>query len=136
MFPIVKSALLLLSYIGMPVARTVGRAGGRSVYGHEITKFSRMGNLPHFLTHGAPLRALWAREHRYRGVPPAPTRGGNALQIMGAFHYTGPTGPRPLGLTKGKWNASEPKFDLIDCWVMCDFPNSSLAVFELHVRNE
>ena len=27
----------------------------------------------------------------------------------GAFHYTGPTGPRPLGLTKGKWNASEPK---------------------------
>ena len=26
-----------------------------------------------------------------------------------AFHYTGQTGPRPLGLTKGKWNASEPK---------------------------
>ena len=28
---------------------------------------------------------------------------------MGAFTYTGPTGQRPLGLTKGKWNASEPK---------------------------
>ena len=31
-----------------------GRSGGRSVYGHVITKFSRMGSLPHFLTHGAP----------------------------------------------------------------------------------
>ena len=34
----------------MPVVRTDGRA-----YGHVITKFSRMGRLPHFLTHGAPL---------------------------------------------------------------------------------
>ena len=34
-----------------------GRLGGRSVYGHMNTKFSRMGSLPHFLTHGAPLRA-------------------------------------------------------------------------------
>ena len=41
----------------MPVVRTDGRAGGRSVYGHVITKFSRMGSLPHFFTHGAPLRA-------------------------------------------------------------------------------
>ena len=49
----------------MPVVRTDGRAGGRSVYGHVITKFSRMGRLPHFLTHGAPLRALRARELRY-----------------------------------------------------------------------
>ena len=32
-----------------------GRSGGRSVYGHVITKFSRMGRLLHFLTHGAPL---------------------------------------------------------------------------------
>ena len=38
---------------------------GRSVYGHVITKFSRMGSLPHFLTHGAPLRVLRARELRY-----------------------------------------------------------------------
>ena len=38
-----------------------GRAGGRLVYGHVITKFSRMGSLPHFLTHGAPLRASRAR---------------------------------------------------------------------------
>ena len=31
----------------MPVVRTDGRADGRSVYGHVITKFSRMGSLPH-----------------------------------------------------------------------------------------
>ena len=45
----------------MPVVRTDGRAGGRSVYGHMITKFSRMGSLPHSFTHGAPLRASRAR---------------------------------------------------------------------------
>ena len=45
----------------MSVVRTDGRAGGRSVYGHVITKFSRMGSLPHFFTHGAPLRASRAR---------------------------------------------------------------------------
>ena len=44
--------------IGFPVVRT---DGGRSVYGHVITKFSRMGRLLHFLTHGAPL-ARFARE--------------------------------------------------------------------------
>ena len=32
-----------------------GRSLGRSVYGHVITKFSRMGRLLNFLTHGAPL---------------------------------------------------------------------------------
>ena len=52
----------------MPVVRTDGRAGGRSVYGHVITKFSRMGSLPHFFTHGAPLRALRARELRYHDL--------------------------------------------------------------------
>ena len=26
------------------------------MYGHVITKFSWMGSLPHFVTHGAPLR--------------------------------------------------------------------------------
>ena len=47
--------------------RTVGRTGGpaeigrRAVYGHVITKFSGMGSLPHFFTHGAPLRASHAR---------------------------------------------------------------------------
>ena len=41
--------------------RTVSRAGGRAVYGHVITKFSRMGRLLYFLTHGAPL-ARFARE--------------------------------------------------------------------------
>ena len=38
-----------LFYIGMPVVRTDGRAGGRSVYRHVITKFSRIGSFPHFL---------------------------------------------------------------------------------------
>ena len=33
-----------------------GRSLGRA-YGHLITKFSRIGRLPHFLTHGTPLRA-------------------------------------------------------------------------------
>ena len=37
------------------------RAGGRSVYGHAIAKFSRMGRLLHYFTHGAPL-ARFARE--------------------------------------------------------------------------
>ena len=45
--------LIELFDIGMPVMRTVGR----SVYGHVTTKFSRMGSLPHFFTHGALLRA-------------------------------------------------------------------------------
>ena len=38
---------------------------GRTVYGHVITTFSRMGSLPHFRTKGAPLRALRAQELRY-----------------------------------------------------------------------
>ena len=42
----------------MPVVRT----DGLSVYGQVITKFSRMGRLLHFLTHGAPLSA---QELRY-----------------------------------------------------------------------
>ena len=44
------------------MVRTDGRA-----YGHVITKFSRMGRLPHFLSYGAPsTRALRARvELRY-----------------------------------------------------------------------
>ena len=48
--------------IGSPVVRTDGRA-----YGQVITKFSRMGRLPHFLSYGAPsTRALRARvELRY-----------------------------------------------------------------------
>ena len=50
--------LIELFYIGMPVVRTDGRAVGRSVYGHVITKFSQMGSLPHFLTHGAPQARL------------------------------------------------------------------------------
>ena len=43
---------------------TDGRAGVRYV----ITKFSRMDSLPKFVTHGAPLRALRARELRYENA--------------------------------------------------------------------
>ena len=53
-----------LSYFTL-VCTWCGRTAARSVYGHEISKFSRMGGLPHFLIHGAPLRALCARELRY-----------------------------------------------------------------------
>ena len=35
------------------------------MYGHVTTKFSRMGSLPHFLTHGDTLRPVRARELRY-----------------------------------------------------------------------
>ena len=56
--------LIELFYIGMPVVRTEGRssgrAGGRSVYSHVITKFSRMGRLPHFLSYGTLLAARGA----------------------------------------------------------------------------
>ena len=47
------------------MVRTDGRA-----YGHVITKFSRMGRLPHFLRYGAPsTRALRARvEVRYKDL--------------------------------------------------------------------
>ena len=40
--------------------RNVGRAVGRSVYGHVITKCSRIGRLPHFLSYGAPPRRAWS----------------------------------------------------------------------------
>ena len=39
----------------------------QAVYGHVITKFSRMGRLLHFLTHGAPL-ARFARESSANNV--------------------------------------------------------------------
>ena len=54
-----------VSLVCLWCGRTFGRAGGRSVYGHVITKFSRMASLPHFPTHGAPMCALRARELRY-----------------------------------------------------------------------
>ena len=46
--------LIELFYIGTPVVRTDGVSGGRLVYGRVITKFSLMGRLLHFLTHGSP----------------------------------------------------------------------------------
>ena len=61
LFSITRSSSFSVIHVSvMPVVRT----DGRSVYGHVITKFSRMGSLPHFFTHGAPLRALRARELR------------------------------------------------------------------------
>ena len=53
--------LIEFFYIGMPVVRT----DGRLVYSHVISKLSRMGSLPQFGSHGAPLRSLRARELRY-----------------------------------------------------------------------
>ena len=35
--------LIELFYIGVPVVTTDGRSVARAVYGHVITKFSRMG---------------------------------------------------------------------------------------------
>ena len=46
--------------VGVPVVRTDGRA-----YGHVITKFSRIGGLPHFLSYGAPS----TRASPARGAP-------------------------------------------------------------------
>ena len=46
--------LIELFYIGIPVVRTDGRSPARSVYDQVITKFSRIGKLPHFLSYGAP----------------------------------------------------------------------------------
>ena len=40
-------------YPESPYGRTYGRTDG-----DVITKFSRMGSLPNFITHGAPLLAL------------------------------------------------------------------------------
>ena len=67
----------------MPVVRTEGRAVGRSVYGHVITNVSRMGSLPHFFTHGAPLRALRARELRYNGLKEkVPNQASSNIQLF------------------------------------------------------
>ena len=38
------------------------------MYSHVVTKFSRMGSLPPFLTHGALLHALCAQELRYNSI--------------------------------------------------------------------
>ena len=57
--------LIELFYIGMPVVWTDGRAGGQSVYGHVITKFSWVVSLPPFFTHGALLRAHRMQELHY-----------------------------------------------------------------------
>ena len=57
--PWVAHLSIELFYIGMPVVRTVGRAGHVTI---KNIKISRLDRLPNFLTHGAPLCALRARE--------------------------------------------------------------------------
>ena len=66
------------SNISFPMVRTDGRAQG-----HVITKFSRMGRLPHFLSYQAPCtRALRARlELRYK------CRRNFAHFSLGVFYY-------------------------------------------------
>ena len=46
--------LIELFYIGIPVVWTDGRSIARSMYGHVITKFYRMGRLPQLFSYGAP----------------------------------------------------------------------------------
>ena len=46
--------LIELFYIGIPEVWTDGRSIARSMYGHVITKFYRMGRLPQLLSYGAP----------------------------------------------------------------------------------
>ena len=53
--------LIELFYIDVPVVRTDGLSGRQAVYGHAITKFSRMGRLLYFVTDGA-LLARFAHE--------------------------------------------------------------------------
>ena len=48
------------------MVQTDGRAGGRA-YGHVITKFSRMGGLLYFRTHGAPIRELRCNQLSFFG---------------------------------------------------------------------
>ena len=67
----------------MSVVRMDGLSGGWSVYGHVIIKFSRMGRLLHFLTHGAPLAPFSRKSSDIRGNAVAKQRNellsGNAL---------------------------------------------------------
>ena len=59
------------------------------MYGHVITKFSRMGSLPHFLTHGDTLRAVRARELRYnlRDGPLEKLRGGGKGHFLSRRNF-------------------------------------------------
>ena len=66
--------------IGFPVVRTDGRA-----YGHVITKFSRIGGLPHFLSYGAPstrapLKSCDANRRRQRELQ---NKNNKALYMQG-----------------------------------------------------
>ena len=54
-------SVILLWYACGADGRTDGPA-----YAQAITNFPGMGRLSHFLTHGAPLRTLRARDLRYK----------------------------------------------------------------------
>ena len=45
-----------------------GRSLARSVYGHVITKFSRRGRLPRFLSYGAPKCRAWSSANTSKGI--------------------------------------------------------------------
>ena len=98
--------LVELFYVGMPVVQTVGRSVACSrrsdrgercevkrstkkikareeAYGHVITKISRMGRLPNFLTHSALLRARGAP--LLVDYPPPPGVGGATLKLLEAL---------------------------------------------------
>ena len=98
--------LVELFYIGIPVVRTVGRSVGcprrsdsgercevkrstkkikarEEAYGHVITKISRMGRLPNFLTHSALLSARGAP--LLVDYPPPRGVGGATLKLLEAL---------------------------------------------------
>ena len=69
------------------------RAGGGAGVRYVITKFSRMDSLPNFLTHGAPLRARFARELRYKSTSVHPLLGvwildGTVCVVFKKYYFT------------------------------------------------
>ena len=85
--------------IGMPMVgtdwRSLDRSLARSVYGHLITKFSRMGRLPRFLSYGAlPTRGASRRAwsplwHRCHGdIPQFERRQFVRVSLTGAKDWT------------------------------------------------
>ena len=86
------------------------------MYGHVITKFSRMGSLPHFFTHGAPLRAsraraplLWRKLARGCGIVNLFTESHKVYEevldraINFEFRYSGARPLRDLKTIKAFW---------------------------------
>ena len=70
----------------MPVVRTDGLSGGRSVYSHVITKFSRMGRLLHFLTYGALASEISAKNLCFNNFVISQTTRENSRFLMVQLH--------------------------------------------------